>query len=172
MPGQNCAYFVRIFNVEKWVERVIVQVALRVAVQHSIPQGAVGEDDSNAFRVFNQGSVQKSQRFLGKDHMYILSQRVGLVRVGLIEHNAHDLASLPSRPCITHRHIPGRAELCGGMNGIFSTFSVKFVVADTGIECNIAQLCRDILCSQGIILSCSRIDNIARRNAQSWRPLV
>src|SRR6266566_2977242 len=172
MPGQDCAYLVRIFNVEEWVERVIVQVALRVAVQHGIPQGAVGEDDSDAFRVFNQGSVQKSQRFLGKDHMYILSQRVGLVGVRLIEHNAHDLASFPCCPCITHRYIPGRAELCGGMNRIFSTFSVKFVIADTGKEWNIAQLCRDVLCSQGIILRCSCIDNIARRNAESWRTLV
>src|ERR1700680_4104546 len=92
MPGQDCAYLFRIFNVEKWVERVIVEVALWVAVQHCIPQGAVGEDDSDAVRVFSQGSVQKSQRFLGKDHMYILLQRVGLVRIRLIEHNAHDLA--------------------------------------------------------------------------------
>src|ERR1700694_5442455 len=110
MPGQDCAYLVRIFNVEKWVERVIVQVELRVGVQDGSPQGAVGKDDSDAFPVFSKGSVQKSQRFLGKDHMYILLQRVGLIRVRLIEHNAHDLASFPSRPCITTRPIPGGAE--------------------------------------------------------------
>src|SRR5579884_2813211 len=49
-PGQDGAHVVRVLDIEERVLRVVVQVALRVAVQHGILQGAVGENHGDTLR--------------------------------------------------------------------------------------------------------------------------
>ena len=59
MARQYSAYLIRIFNIEEWVERIVIEVIFRVAIQYSVMQWTMGKDDGLAQRVFGQCGVKK-----------------------------------------------------------------------------------------------------------------
>src|SRR5713101_1504818 len=105
------------------------------------------------------------ERLLGEDHLRVLLVRVRRVGIRLIEHDAEDFTCCPG---ITHRSIPGCTKLLSSMGYIHSTFGVKFVVTDAGIEWNVAaQLCRQVSFSKLIVLRRTGVYNVTWRDTKS-----
>src|SRR5260370_16452406 len=122
-------------------------------------------DNSVLCRVICQRGIQGRWRLLGEDHLRVLLVRVRRVGIRLIEHDAEDFTCCPG---ITHRSIPGCTKLLSSMGCIHSTFGVKFVITDAGIEWNVAaQFGRQVSFSKLLVLRRPAVYNLTRTDKQT-----
>src|SRR5690348_15726240 len=159
MAREDCPHLVRVFQVEKRLQGVIIQITRWIAVKHGSIERTMSEKNSNMPGMLGQRGLQKSQGFACQH------------RLAIADDIQHDTEHLALNPVIARRLLPESGEILQQVLLALWSGGEQFVISNTRIKWHLAQVETQLLARQLIIFGITHLDQVPWRDTEGRRAL-